>query len=82
VSRRGVPAGRSITYSRSSAVKAIRDPSGDGTASRICFTVNAAESLTGYSNRTSGPTATSAETVNGIFAAGPPSTGTLQISPQ
>jgi hypothetical protein len=35
VSRRGVPPGQSMTYSRPSALNASRRPSGEGTASRI-----------------------------------------------
>ncbi len=62
-------------------MNAIRRPSGEGTASRICFTVKAALSEIGYSNLTRGPTATCALTVNGILTAAVPSTGTRQISP-
>ncbi len=70
-----------MTYSRSSAPNASRVPSGDGTASRIWLTVKVGVSSIGYSNSTAGPTATSAFTVNGIFVASLPSTGTRQISP-
>src|SRR3569832_732928 len=75
-------AGTSTTYSRSSAVNASFVPSGDGTALRICRTVNVDESLTGYSNRTSGPRCCSTSTLNGICAgAAFPVTGTFQIFP-
>ncbi len=47
VRRRGVPFGQSITYSRSSATNASCWPSGEGTASRICLTMNVAESAIG-----------------------------------
>ena len=62
-------------------MNATRDPSGDGRVLRICFTTKVGVSSIGYSKSTSGPTATSALTVNGISAGSLPSTGTRQIPP-
>ena len=81
VSRIGVPSGRSATYTRSSAVKASRLPSGEVRAKRICLTVKVGVSSIGYSNSTSGPIAISASTVKGISTGSLPSTGTRQIRP-
>src|ERR1041385_8815319 len=55
--------------------------SGDGVASRICFTTNSAESLIGYLKRTSGPMGSFVVTWNGILLGAEPSTGTRQIFP-
>ena len=76
-----MPLGRSITYNRSKAVNASLLPSGDGTGSRICFTTNVGVSSMGYSNFTSGPTATSAFTMKGISLGSEPSMGTRHIPP-
>ena len=44
---RGLEPSASLTYSRSRAVKASMEPSGEGFTSRICRTVKAGSSLTG-----------------------------------
>ena len=62
-------------------MNAIWLPSGDGRESRICFTVNVGVSSMGYSKDTSGPTATSASTENGISVGVAPSAGTDQMPP-
>ena len=79
--RRGSPPGSSITYRSPNAEKAMRVPSGDGTASRIWRATIVGVSSMGYWNFTSGPMATSTSMLNGIFAGALPSTGTRQISP-
>ena len=76
-----MPFGRSITYSRSSAVKAIRRPSGDGAMSRIWCTANSGESVMGYLKASFGPSGSAVRTRKGTAIGALPLTGTRQIFP-
>ncbi len=62
-------------------MNASRFPSGLGTASRICFAMNVAESAIGYSNFTSGPNACTTFAWNGISCGALPSMGVFQRRP-
>ena len=58
-----------MTYSLSIATNASFFSSGDGTASRICLTVNSAPSSTWYLNVSFGPMPICVRTWNGMFVA-------------
>src|SRR5688500_11691228 len=79
VTRFGAPPSRSRRYSLSSAVKARRRMSGDGTASRTCRTAN--ESAIGYWNRDRGPMYSSTSALNGIIVVLPDAISIFQILP-
>ena len=78
--RRGVPLGRSITQTLSSAVKARRRPSGEGRAPRICATVKV-ESLIRNANLTGGPIRCSTSAEKGICVCRPDGTSMRQNFP-